>query len=237
MDALKAYRSIQIIECGEAVVAIPQGTLVLADPHPYAALGAPYGAESPWVLRESILESLLRAQANLQICKPGWRIYLHDAYRPNAVQRFMVEHEFKLQAAKLGKDLVADREELAESVFRIWSLPSDDAKTPPPHSTGAAFDCSLIDEKGRLVEMGSAIDENSERSEPDHFAAAADAVGKLAHANRGLLNELLQAEKFLRHPGEWWHFSRGDQFAVWLERAKAPQAKAIYGRVDLISHI
>ncbi len=48
-----------------------------------------------------------------------------------------------------------------------------DLATPPPHSTGAAVDITLVDAAGKAVFMGSPIDELSERSHPAYFAAIA----------------------------------------------------------------
>jgi len=39
---------------------------------------------------------------------------------------------------------------------------------------------------------------------------------------------------FLRHPGEWWHFSQGDQMWAWLQNSVNPSLSAIakYGSVE-----
>ena len=238
MSPLKPYRAVPIRECGEPMVALPQDVFAFFDPHPYVALGAPYGAESPWMLRETIAASLGKAQENLQKIRQGWKIKLFDAYRPNAVQAFMVARELDLVAR--GEGLVvaslseSERERLMGKVLRVWGIPSDDPATPPPHSTGAVFDCTLVDEAGREVDMGSPVDENSDRSNPDYFAAVSEASGQQAHINRTLLKDVLEAEGFRRHFSEWWHFSRGDQIAVWMGRDKDPQAVAIYGRADQV---
>jgi len=232
---IKPYRQIPIQECGESLVAIPKDTFAFFEPHPYLALGAPYGNASPWFLRKDILTRLQRAQRNLQQFRPSWKIKLFDAYRPNEVQAFMVEREFHLQAKATGLDPVKDQDKLYEKAYRVFAIPSEDPLTPPPHSTGAAIDCTLADETGQEVDMGSPIDENSDRSNPDYYATAADAVGKQAEANRMLLNEVMVAEGFHRHESEWWHFSYGDQIWAWTERQKNPggEAVAIYGRARL----
>ncbi len=216
------------------MVALAREDFALIEPHPYVALGAPYGGASPWMLRRSVAESLQKVQEALQSRKPGWKILLIDAYRPNAVQAFMVEREFAAQAVAAGLNphalSASDREALGAKVFRAWGIPSDNPATPPPHSTGAVFDCTLIDETGRDVDMGSAVDENSDKLIPDYFAHAVDEAGKQAHAHRVLLNDVMRAQGLIRNPAEWWHFSRGDQLAVWAEQGNNPQAFAIYGR-------
>ncbi|HTY99714.1 MAG TPA: D-alanyl-D-alanine dipeptidase, partial [Rhodocyclaceae bacterium] len=149
MDA-KAYAHVPIADCGEPLVAVP-AAFGFCEPHAYRVLGAPYGEASPWLLRRGVAAALLEAQAQLAARRPGWRLKLFDAYRPVAVQRFMVWREFERQAEVVGRSLagfagtedLAGREprlyaELAATVFTFWGVPSDDPRTPPPHSTGAA---------------------------------------------------------------------------------------------------
>ncbi len=237
---VKPYRTIPIKECGEALVEIPRDLFAFFDPHPYAEAGAAFGGISPWTLRKGVLDALIRAQASLSRQKPGWKIKLHNTIRPNAVQAFMVEKEYALQAAAAGFDYVRltpeQREALAPKVFRIWGIPSENPANPPIHSTGGALDCTLVDERGQEVDMGGPVDDNSERSNPDYYAETTNEIGKRIHANRMLLRDILVAEGFQPHEIEWWHFSRGDQYWAWRERetGRNPQAVALYGRADLV---
>lgn len=232
-------RQLPIVECGEPLLPIPGQGFAFSEPHPYVRLGAPYGNASPWLLRRGVLAALKRAAENLDASRAGWKLKLFDAYRPVPVQAFMVWHEFQRQAEKRGRSLgdfadpedLARREpafhaELAATVFTFWSLPSDDPRHPPPHSTGAAIDLCLQDETGCEVDMGCPIDETSERAYPDHYAGAVDPAGRVAHANRMLLNEVMGAAGFSRHPCEWWHFSLGDQLAAFAQGLPG----ASYGR-------
>lgn len=225
---IKPYRQVKIEECGEALVRIPEGVFSFITPHPYIKAGAGpfYGQTSPYMLRASILEALVKAQETLTTLRKGWKISIFDAYRPASVQKYMVEQEFRKLALADGLDpdrlTEAQRESIAPRVWRLWAIPSDDPATPPPHSTGAALDCTLSDETGQLVFMGSELDENSDRSNPDYFAAAVDESGRQAHANRTLLNETMQSAGFLRHETEWWHFSQSDQMWAWLMMQQNP---------------
>ncbi len=236
MPVFKPYHAVPIVECGESLISLSCGVFVFADPHPYVKIGAPYGKISPWMLRKSVAEALLVAHQRLQTIKKGWKIKLVDAYRPNSVQAFMVARAIILEAEAMGLNPHAlcneEREKVHAAVFRFWGLPSDDPRTPPPHSTGAAFDCTLVDESGNEIDMGGPVDELTDRAAPDFFASATDESGRNAHANRTLLRDILAAEGFVRHPGEWWHFSRDDQLAVWNSRRHDPAAYAKYGRVD-----
>ncbi|MEJ0062784.1 MAG: M15 family metallopeptidase [Alphaproteobacteria bacterium] len=216
------------------MVPIPEGPFLFTTPHPYVALGASYGGENPWMLRKNVLASLTQAQETLAIRKPGWKLKLFDAYRPNDVQAFMVEWEFRQHSGGHPSSDVPEPERTRcyEKTFQIWGIPSEDPKTPPPHSTGAAVDLTIADADGREIDMGSPIDENSERSVPDYYAQS----NPEAHANRQLLHDVMAAQGFRRHRVEWWHFSKGDQMWAWLGREEQPenQGMAIYGRAALL---
>jgi zinc D-Ala-D-Ala dipeptidase len=243
----KPYSDIPIIESGDPLIPIPAEAFVCADPHPYAALGAPYGGASPFFVRQEVLSALQMAQTLLQHQRPTWKLFIFDAYRPVAVQQFMVGFTFE-QALK-DRGLVRSQlsaiqtDALWAEVFQLWAAPSLDFATPPPHSTGAAIDITLFNTATQsTVWMGSPIDELSERSQPDYFATImADThrpesertEATLAHAHRQLLKDIMHEAGFERHLGEWWHFSLGDQMWAWLRRQKQPGQPwtAQYGRI------
>lgn len=233
------YRSVPILECRDPLVRIPVEIFAFTDPPPYVALGAPYGGASPWMLRQRVLDALLEAGILLAARRPGWRLRLFDAYRPVPVQAFMVWREFRQQAELRGRSLdafdspadLARRDPglyatLAATVFTFWGIPSDDVRTPPPHSTGAAVDLTLQDASGQEVDMGCPIDETSERAYPDFYADATRPELRAIHGCRQLLHEVMTSAGFSRHANEWWHFSLGDQMAA-LARG---EPYAVYGR-------
>jgi D-alanyl-D-alanine dipeptidase len=234
---MRPWSSIPIHECGERMVALPAQLLRL-EPHPYQALGAPYGpGASPFWLREQVVQRLLRAQIKLQRRNPSWRLAIFDGWRPLAVQSFMVEHTIREQCAIDGCDpdqRSPERERVVADVLRFWAPPSDDPATPPPHSTGAAVDLTLADAHGQGLAMGSAIDAIGAVSEPDHFLDRARRSSDryqrqdflLWHGHRRALREAMEAVGFSQHPNEWWHFSWGDQLWAWSRG----QPLACYGR-------
>jgi len=238
---MKPYQLVPIQECYEPLVEIPP-QIARETPHPYLQLSAPYGEQSPYYLRQRVLEKLLQAQAELRRVQPDWNIQIFDAYRPIAVQRYMVNHTFEqmLQAKNLlATSLSAERHQaLLQEVYQFWAEPSLDPETPPPHSTGAALDVTLVDQIGTPIEMGSPIDELSPRSHPDYYSApdlASDSTRDSAlessleeqtfHQNRLLLRQSMKSAGFEQHPNEWWHFSYGDQLWAW----SAGQPIAYYG--------
>jgi D-alanyl-D-alanine dipeptidase len=230
----KPYQQVPIVECGEPIVPIPLTQFAIETPHPYVKVGAPYGDKSPYYLRVSVLERLLQAQHTLQAQRPGWRIQIFDAYRPIAVQQYMVDYAFKQAAAEQGWSIdhlsPTERQSLQAQVQQFWATPSHNPATPPPHSTGAAIDLTLVDENGNPINMGSPIDEMSDRSHPDFFATPqpgysqsaesflkdSEADRLLIHKNRQQLKQVMLKAGFRQHPNEWWHFSFGDQLWAWI---------------------
>ncbi|BFM41052.1 M15 family metallopeptidase [Synechocystis sp. LKSZ1] len=234
---LKPYRTVPIQDCGEPLLPIDLSTIALTDPPPYLQLGADYQGQSPYVLRQGVLQALARAQTHLSQQAPGWKLLIFDAYRPLAVQQFMVDYTLaQLQQAKgLGSRALSpqERQQLLQEVYQVWAMPSPDSATPPPHSTGAAIDLTLMDAQGQIVDMGGDIDELSPRSLPDYYANSPDPQALAYQQHRNLLNQAMEAAGFLRHPEEWWHFSLGDQLWAWLYNQRHPQSSVIarYGRV------
>lgn len=228
---MKPYQQVPIADCGEPLVPIPLEIFAVVSPHPYQQLGANYGERSPFYLRQTVLEQLSIAQSQLQK-KLGWRLLIFDAYRPVTVQQFMVDHTYQelikaqgLNAAELTTD---EKENILKQVYEFWAPPSLDPKTPPPHSTGAAVDITIVDSMGEPVNMGSPIDEVSPRSYPDRFATSDNFIEKQYHNHRKLLCDVMQFAGFQRHPNEWWHFCLGDQMWAWL----SGETTARYGRVQ-----
>ena len=232
---MKPYQHIPIQDCGEPLVPIPLEKFAVVTPHPYQKVGANYGGSSPYYLRQGVLQALLTAQTCLQQHYCGWRIQIFDAYRPVEVQQYMVDYTFasviQMQGLDAERLLPQQRQSIWEEVYQIWAVPSFDRATPPPHSTGAAVDVTLVDAQGEVVDMGSEIDELSARSLPNYYASSAKQ--HIYHARRQLLNQIMLAGGFRRHPGEWWHFSCGDQMWAWQHNQETAHPRAAhYGRVD-----
>lgn len=231
------YRSLFAIkETSEALAEIPLSRFPRVASHAYDSLGAPYGDLSPFHLRVGVLHRLEQAANRLDSLRPGWRIEIFDAYRPLAVQAFMVNHEFERLAREAGltPDKLNERqaEALWHQVHSIWARPSEDMQLPPPHSTGAALDITLLDETGSPVEMGSAIDAMGAPALPNCYAEGNTPEQQLWHSNRQLLLAVMTDAGFQRHPFEWWHFSYGDQLWAMMDWLDSGQAQtAIYGRL------
>ena len=223
---MRPWSPIPIEECGEPLQALPSALLRM-EPHPYMALGAPYGASgNPFQLRLGVVQRLLDAQQRLIEHDPSLRLSIFDAWRPIAVQAFMVDHSITDLCRERGVEArwgdAFDR--VVADVGRFWAAPSRDPATPPPHSTGAAVDLTLSGSDGMPLAMGGEIDAIGAVSEPQHYAGREEADAHCWHQRRQLLADVMEAAGFAQHPNEWWHYSFGDQLWAWRKSA----AVAIY---------
>ena len=223
---MRPWSPIPIEDCGEPMQELPPALLRM-EPHPYMALGAPYGASgTPFKLRLGVVQRLLDAQQQLVEHDPSLRLSIFDAWRPIAVQAFMVDHSIAELCRERGVEVRSGDafDQVVADVGRFWAAPSRDPMTPPPHSTGAAVDLTLSSSDGTPLAMGGEIDAIGAVSEPQHYAGREDSDAQRWHQRRQLLADVMEASGFAQHPNEWWHYSFGDQLWAWRRGA----AVAIY---------
>ena len=223
---MRPWSPIPIEECGEPLQALPPALLRM-EPHPYMALGAPYGTSgNPFQLRLGVVQRLLGAQQQLFEHDPSLRLSIFDAWRPIAVQAFMVDHSITELCRERGLEARSGQafDQVVADVGRFWAAPSRDPATPPPHSTGAAVDLTLSSSDGTPLAMGGEIDAIGAVSEPQHYAGREDSEARRWHQRRQLLAEVMGSAGFAQHPNEWWHYSFGDQLWAWRKGA----AVAVY---------
>ena len=223
---MRPWSPIPIEDCGEPLQALPPALLRM-EPHPYMALGAPYGTSgNPFQLRLGVVQRLLDAQQQLVEHDPRLRLSIFDAWRPIAVQAFMVDHSIAELCRERGVEVRSGDafDQVVADVGRFWAAPSRDPATPPPHSTGAAVDLTLSSSDGTPLAMGGEIDAIGAVSEPQHYAGREDSEARRWHQRRQLLAEVMGSAGFAQHPNEWWHYSFGDQLWAWRKGA----AVAVY---------
>ena len=228
--SVKPWNDRPIVDCREPLQPLPPPLLRL-QPHPYVEAGAPYGPGSdPFRLRSGVIKRLLMAQQLLQQQQPDLQLAIFDAWRPIAVQRFMVAYAIGEECERRGLNQgdpaqAAAVEAVVDDVGRFWAPPSSDPTMPPPHSTGAAVDLTLAScNPDQPLDMGGAIDAIGEISHPDHYGDAAkqwpESEQAVWHQRRELLQQVMFAAGFEQHPNEWWHFSHGDQLWAWRSGAE-----------------
>jgi len=147
------------------------------------------GMDCAW-LRVEAARGLETAAAWLASHHPGQRLLVLDALRPQRVQE------------AIWRDVQGTA---AEAYFA-------DPARGSVHSYGMAVDVTLLDVRGRELDMGSGFDEMSVRSHPaleaEQLAAGSISVQHIAA--REMLRNAMHAGGFSGIPTEWWHFNHGD---------------------------
>lgn len=147
------------------------------------------GFDCGW-LREEACAGLERAVAWLAQQRPGWRLVVLDALRPQRVQE------------AIWRDVAGTPAALYFADPARGSI----------HSYGMAVDVTLRDATDRELDMGSGFDEMTLRSHPALEAEqlAAGAITPAHVAAREVLRRAMAAGGFEGIPTEWWHFNHGD---------------------------
>jgi D-alanyl-D-alanine dipeptidase len=133
-----------------------------------------YPCAAAYLLKPTV-EKLARAAVSLR--SKGFRLLIHDAYRPLSAQR-------ALWQAAPDKRFVAD--------------PARGSM----HNRGAAVDAALADLDGRALAMPSDFDEFSERAA--HAYLGGDSR---ARDRRDALRRAMEDAGFSALEAEWWHYS------------------------------
>ena len=153
-----------------------------------------YGTLDCAWLRAEAAAGLQAAAAWLAAQRPGWRIRVLDALRPQRVQE------------AIWVDVAAT------PLQEYFANPERGSI----HSFGMAVDVTLLAADGREVDMGSGFDEMSTASHPALHAELL-ASGRLTPAHVAARDCLLAAMTqggFHGISNEWWHFDHGDRNAV-----------------------
>ena len=143
-----------------------------------------------WLRREAA-DGLQAAADWLQAQRPGWRLLVLDALRPQRVQ---------------------------ETIWvDVAGTPAQEYFANPErgsiHSYGMAVDVTLRMPSGQEVDMGSGFDEMTLASHPAlHAQHLARGVLTADHvAERECLLAAMQHGGYAGIPNEWWHFDHGDR--------------------------
>jgi zinc D-Ala-D-Ala dipeptidase len=214
--------SIPVLDAGEPLVSLREvaGVSVVAS-GPTPPLGLPPVSGRPAahaMAREGLALRLERAARRLPA---GLRLHVVEAYRPPSEQRRFFE-AYRRRLAREEPGLGR-----AESLVRASRFVAPPAVAA--HPSGAAVDLTLVDRRGRPLDLGTPID-----ATPEESAGAccfdAPSIDAGARARRRLLASCLEAEGLVNYPTEWWHWSYGDRYWALASGASA----AIYGRVEAV---
>ena len=146
-----------------------------------------------WLHRDAAA-ALEKVVAYLAERRPGAKALVLDALRPQRVQQ-------QLWDALDGTDL---------------QMYLANPERGSIHSFGMALDITILDEKGRELDMGTGFDDLTELSHPrlEPEMLARGAISEQHIANRQLLRDAMFQAGFQGINTEWWHFDCGDRAVV-----------------------
>ena len=169
------------------------------------------------LVRQTVAQKLLEAKKYLP---EGIDFLFEEGHRPLSIQRKIFD-EYYHQLEKENPDWTEDKLKLETSKY--VALPEN----VPPHSTGGAFDITLIDSEGVELDMGSTSDDTPDKNENRNYTFASN-ISDEAKRNRQILINALEKAGFVNYPAEWWHWSYGDKYWAYCTKNEA----ALYGRID-----
>ncbi len=175
-------------------------------------------------MRKTVFDKLLEAQNRLE---KGIYFCLYEGYRSIALQTQLYNNRYKIIQSH-HPDWTADQlfDETTKMVSPV--INKDGTKNVPPHSTGAAVDVYLINEKGEALDMGIHPADWMD-DENDLFSYTASThISKEAQSNRAKMSKVLSAVGFVNYPTEYWHWSYGDRY--WAYHTHQPYA--LYGSIS-----
>lgn len=165
-----------------------------------------YGDLTHAYLQPEIANRLSKANTLLQQSNPGYKLLIYDAARPNSAQYDLWK---ALDALKIPE--------------RSKTQYVADPKIGSNHNFGCAVDLTVVDDKGKPLDMGTKYDFFGTlaypRSEQEMLRQ-----GKLTSrqiANRMILRRVMVQAGFKQNTTEWWHY----------DGMSKKQARAKYGMI------
>lgn len=159
--------------------------------------------------RQSVAEKLKRVAKLLFEKELG--IYIYELYRSPEQQQMRLQETYNRYGDKFS-----DKDELEKYVRRCT------AGVGGGHQTGGAVDLTLCDSNGIPLDMGSEYPIKC----PEMITSCH--LSPIISERRRLLCKVMHKEGFANYPGEWWHFSYGDQ--LWA--AYRYKRYALYGSIN-----
>jgi D-alanyl-D-alanine dipeptidase len=163
-------------------------------------------------LQKDVAARLACVQNAVQRTHRGYKLLIYDALRPVAVQQKMWVALDSLPPVERAKFV-------------------SNPKNLSLHNMGAAIDLTILDAKGKPLDMGAGFDDIRHIAYPiyeDSFLRTGQLTPQQVQ-NRKLLRSTMQAQGFRQLPTEWWHYN-----ACSREEAKS-KYKVFYTENDIFT--
>src|SRR3989344_4488618 len=179
-------RAIPVRENREPLVLIP----------PFAKIEVFCPDEKEALVRKTVLDKLVAASSMLP---DGFRLKILYGYRSLRVQ----EKFWKKVCDNIKqKNPSLTEQEIEAKARRYSAMPNGKG----PHQTGGAVDVLIEDNNGKSLDFGTEY-----RGYGDDVFMHSKYIIPKQKLNRKLLRKIMMSAGFIYYPGEWWHYSYGDQ--------------------------
>ena len=137
--------AIPILDTSEALIDLRNQTKILYGPSPEIPNNLDYTR-----MRKTVYEKLKEAQTLLP---KGLRFCIYEGYRSLSLQKMLFDN--RLLVVKELYPTWSSHQLFDEAIKMVSPVVNKDGSSNiPPHSTGAAINIYLINEKGEAIEMG-----------------------------------------------------------------------------------
>ena len=170
----------------------------------YPTMGLKHGYRR-CLLRKEAAEMLEKAK---ELLPEGCSFIIWDAWRPFALQQELRDYYQDVIIEEFGLAEKSE-EERKQIISQFVADPVPDRIHPPAHTTGGAIDLTIAGPDGKELEMGTAFDAFTDKTETIWHEThdTDDEVRK----NRRMLYHIMISAGFTNIPSEWWHYEYGDR--------------------------
>lgn len=171
-------------------------------------------------MRKTIYDKLLIAQSLLP---RDLRFCIYEAYRSLDLQQKLFKNRFNLIKNEhqnwSNEEIFLETTKLISPVVNL-----DGSKNIPPHSTGAAIDIYLINNKNYAVDMGIETKNWMQDIDGSISATNSSKITQEAKEYRNIMSNVLEEVGFVNYYTEYWHWSYGDKYWAYYKK----EANAFY---------
>ncbi|MBU6431453.1 MAG: D-alanyl-D-alanine carboxypeptidase family protein [Patescibacteria group bacterium] len=150
------------------------------------------------LVRKTVLDKIVFASSNLP---DGFKLKVLYGYRSLRVQRKFWEEVCSSIRQKNSK---LTKQEVEAEAHKYSAIPNGKG----PHQTGGAVDVLIVNGNEVSLDFGTEY-----RGYGNKVPMYSKSITHEQKQNRKMLKNIMRSAGFVNYPGEWWHYSFGDQ--IW----------------------
>jgi len=211
--------AIPIKENHDPLIDLKDQSIIILGPSPEIPNNTDYTK-----MRLSVYKKLVEAQTMLP---QGLKFCLYEGLRNLVLQEKLFNDRYCLLKKKNPSwshtEIFIESTKFVSPVINL-----DGSQNIPPHSTGAAIDVYLLDDKNQRINMGMGVDDSIQDIDGALSMTDSTCITEEAKKNRRIMGDVLRAVGFVNYPTEFWHWSYGDRY--WAYHKQEPYA--LYGSIS-----